>query len=339
MAAPKNFYTPPTSSSSSSLQYDAAGSRNEVREYYPSHAQAQPKGLAGTDPKRLERLEQRMMTRAEDGSAPYPNAAPNKSRRAEMNPSARFELTGVRHAVVEPFQGQIYIKIREFVQKKDRDFWSSPRGINLRVNEWKKLVELMPAITEAVEELENQGSKKMKRDGDAQSDEATPDPEDGFPWGYTGDAVPYTKPSGTPEEQKEREACKDLAFNIIQSIFVPCILKKVDEMCSEQCYGCNLPIAEDFTQKNHECLMLDVSDKVERYFDKAVDDILETGLGKCRLEWNTTAKENKRIVSQYSTIHARNRLFTKYVDMHVKKRVEEPENGRAVLYNICHIDG
>ncbi|XP_038063034.1 uncharacterized protein LOC119733725 [Patiria miniata] len=295
MAAPKNFYTPPTSSSSSSLQYDAAGSRNEVREYYPSHAQAQPKGLAGTDPKRLERLEQRMMTRAEDGSAPYPNAAPNKSRRAEMNPSARFELTGVRHAV--------------------------------------------PAITEAVEELENQGSKKMKRDGDAQSDEATPDPEDGFPWGYTGDAVPYTKPSGTPEEQKEREACKDLAFNIIQSIFVPCILKKVDEMCSEQCYGCNLPIAEDFTQKNHECLMLDVSDKVERYFDKAVDDILETGLGKCRSEWNTTAKENKRIVSQYSTIHARNRLFTKYVDMHVKKRVEEPENGRAVLYNICHIDG
>ncbi|XP_038048703.1 uncharacterized protein LOC119722554 [Patiria miniata] len=337
MAAPESFYTAPTSSLPS---YDAAGSRKEVREYAP----AKPEWLANADPQRLERLEQRMMTRAEDRSAPFPNSDPSKRRRAETIPSARFELTDVRHAVVEPFKGQIYIKIREFVHVKGKDFWSSPRGINLRVDEWKKLVEVMPAITEAVEDMEDfsfqrdQGSKKVKRDSDAQSDEATPDPGDGFPWGYTGDAVPYTKPSGTPEEEKEREACKDLAFNIIQAIFVPCILKKVDEICREQCYGCNLPIEKDFTQKNHECIMLDMSEKVEKFFDHAVDNILETELGKCRSEWNLTAKDNNRIVSCYSTIHARNRLFTKYVNMHVEKKVDEPENGRAVLYNICHAD-
>ena len=50
--------------------------------------------------------------------------------------------------------GQVYVKIREYVQTKDKHFWSSPRGINLRVKEWKQLVELMPVISEAVSDLD-----------------------------------------------------------------------------------------------------------------------------------------------------------------------------------------
>ena len=182
-------------------------------------------------------------------------------------------------------------------------------------------------------------SKKMKPDNDTGSDEGTlvvdTDPED-----FYADAVPYTEPVAPPPspsvDVREREACEHISFNMIQSIFVPCILNKVDELCREECYGCNLPIEKDFTQKNHHCLMMDQSEKVERFFDRAVDRILETDIDKCRSEWHLKAKENRRIVAQFKTVHARNRLFANYVVMHVEKKANEPENGRSVLYNICH---
>ena len=96
-----------------------------------------------------------MVTRAEDGSAPYPYIN-NKRKREETAPSTscRFEVTGTRHVVVESFNGMVYVKIREYVQRKDKGFWSSPRGINLRVEEWRKFVEMMPAINEAVNNVE-----------------------------------------------------------------------------------------------------------------------------------------------------------------------------------------
>ena len=86
------------------------------------------------------------------------------------------------------------------------------------------------------------------------------------------------------------------------------------------------------TQTNHDCLMDSVPEKVCKYFDQAIDEIIEIELGKCRSEWNLTAKENERIVTHYPTIHARNRLFTSYVDMHMK-------SSHAVLFDICYGGG
>ena len=144
---------------------------------------------------------------------------------------------------------------------------------------------------------------------------------------------------GEADDSKEREACKELSFNLIQSIFVPCILKKVDQFSVRYCYGCNLPVEDDVTQTNHDCLMDPMSMKVCKYFDLALAEIAETELGKCRSEWNLKAKDNERIVSHYPTIHARNRLFTKYVDIHVKRRVVDKENNHPVLFDICYGTG
>ena len=132
--------------------FDEAGSRRVVREYRPARVPTKPEWLANENKDRVARLEQRMLTRSEDRSATYPS----KPKRVEMKAttSSRFELGGPRQAVVEPFMGQVYVKIRKYVQTKDKHFWSSPRGINLRVKEWKQLVELMPVISEAVSDLE-----------------------------------------------------------------------------------------------------------------------------------------------------------------------------------------
>ena len=101
MAVSMKVYTAPTSSSSSS--YDAAGNHREVREYRPAYAPTKPKWLSEADPERLQRLEQRMINRR--GSRSYPGATPSKRKWGEAEPSTsnRFQLTGVRHVMVEPF--------------------------------------------------------------------------------------------------------------------------------------------------------------------------------------------------------------------------------------------
>ena len=127
----------------------------------------------------------------------------------------------------------------------------------------------------------------------------------------------------------EQEVCREMAYNIIQSIFVAGILKKVDDISKRHCYGCQLPMVDDVTQTNHNCLMDSQSEKVEQYFVLAVDEIVDTQMGKYRREWNIKAQNNSHIVAQFPTIQARNDLFTAYVDMHVKQSESD------VLYNIC----
>ena len=159
MGAPMKFYTSPTSSSTSG-DVDC----QEVREYRPLYVAAKPEWLANTDPERIQQLEQRMATRTAGSS--YPDMTPSKRKRDEAEPdeSTRFKLTDIRHAAVEPFRGEIYVKIREFVRRKSRGYWSSPRGINLRLKEWKKLVELMPAINDAVQKMEVSVKTESARD-------------------------------------------------------------------------------------------------------------------------------------------------------------------------------
>ena len=67
--------------------------------------------------------------------------------------SCRFPLTGSRQVVVEAFKGEVYIKVRDYVQRKEKELWSSPRGINLKSEEWETLVENIPAISEAVKDV------------------------------------------------------------------------------------------------------------------------------------------------------------------------------------------
>ena len=120
-----------------------------------------------------------------------------------------------------------------------------------------------------------------------------------------------------------------MAYNIIQSIFVAGILKKVNDMSKRYCYGCQLPVVYDVTQTNHNCLMDSQSEKVEKYFMLALEEIVAAKMGQYRREWNIKAKNNSHIVAQFPTIKARNALFTAYVDMHVKKSEDD------VLFNIC----
>ena len=147
------------------------------------------------------------------------------------------------------------------------------------------------------------------------------------------------RPEGESQSQstgdvasKEQEACKELSFNIIQSLFVPCILKKIQENSKRNCYGCKLPIYDDVSQTNHECMMDTLQMKVNKYFDDALDEIVDSDLRKFRSEWNKKAEENERIVNQFPTLHSRNRIFTSYVDERITK-------SHAVLFDICFADG
>ena len=137
-----------------SLSYDAAGGSFEVREYNLQRAPKKLKFEENVDLDRVQRLEQRMITRAEDRTAPYPYTTPSKRKLEESSTSCRFPLTGTRHVVVESFNGQVYVKIRDYFQRKDKELWSTPRGINLRSQEWETLVENISAISEAVKEVE-----------------------------------------------------------------------------------------------------------------------------------------------------------------------------------------
>ncbi|XP_022101937.1 uncharacterized protein LOC110985305 [Acanthaster planci] len=204
---------------------------------------------------RLERLEQRMITRAEDRSAPYPYVTPSKRGlgRDDQSTERRFELTGVRHAVVDMFQGDLYVKIREYLHRKDGKLWSSPRGINLRISEWKKLVEMMTAINRAVEEFEVQEPPKKKKsrveltkvhEGESYAcrlpEDVVPDTDPewiatiGIANGAKTDNSCKVKPKkltlSAPEQDGtlnvERQKSEELAFNLIQTIFVPRIIRK-----------------------------------------------------------------------------------------------------------------
>ena len=41
---------------------------------------------------------------------------------------------------MESFNGQVYVKIRDYFQRKDKELWSTPQGINLNIHEWDTLV-------------------------------------------------------------------------------------------------------------------------------------------------------------------------------------------------------
>ena len=94
-----------------------------------------------------------MVNRSEDRTAPYPYTS-RKRKLDEASTSHRFPITPTRHAVVETFNGEVYMKIRRYIQRKDADLWSSPRGVNLRVEEWKTLVKMIPTINNAVKQVE-----------------------------------------------------------------------------------------------------------------------------------------------------------------------------------------
>ena len=85
-----------------------------------------------------------------------------------------------------------------------------------------------------------------------------------------GKAKPETStPSASQQDgagDDERQNSEELAFNLIQSMFVPHIVRKVDEICKKHCYGCNLPVEKGVTQTNHECLMDPMPEKVLKYF-------------------------------------------------------------------------
>lgn len=134
------------------------------------------------------------------------------------------------------------------------------------------------------------------------------------------------------DEPTEQDKCKELSFNLIQSLVVPCIINRVHAMSMRNCYGCKLPIEDDVTQTNHECMMDSVSHKVSKYFDLVLDEVVDSDLEKLRSEWNKIAKENDRIVNQFPTVHARNRLFYSYVDKRITK-------SHSDLYDICYGDG
>lgn len=136
----------------------------------------------------------------------------------------------------------------------------------------------------------------------------------------------------------EHQESEELAFNLIQAIFVPRIIRKVDEICRKECYGCNLPQAKEVTQRNHECLMDAMPEKVARYFKDALREIVDRELSKCRMDWNIQASGNKKISTHFPTISDTNRVFDKYVAMHVKRTALVEEEKQNVLFDICVSD-
>ena len=229
--------------------------------------------------------------------------------------------------MVEPFLNKTYVKIREYVDAKDGSYWSSPRGINLRVNEWKNLVKLVPEINAAVEEMDTKKKRKMETVAQEQPREQQQQQQQEEDTNQGDLKVVVDGPD--PELQD----CKELSFNIIQAIIVPCILKKVIDICKDNCFGRNLPMEDDVTQLNHECTMDSLSDKVGKYFFEALDEVASKELGKCRLEWNLKARENDKLASRFPTIFDTNRVFDEYVKMHVKI---DPVSEHSVLFDVCY---
>ena len=126
---------------------------------------------------------------------------------------------------------------------------------------------------------------------------------------------------------------ESLAFDLIQAIFVPCILKTIDEICKESCYGCQLPVVKDCTQKNHECLMSTMSEEAELYFRPAVKRVMNRYLDKCRSEWHQLAQKNREISSHFFTLKDRNAIFDMYIDQRIDNDRPVKE---SILFRICH---
>ena len=146
MAARMGYFTP---------EGNAAGtSRQDVPDYV----------LARVDADRLQRLERGLRTRA---AKLHPESSssttPIKRQRdtSGSSGSRRLQLTETRHVVVEPFLNKTYVKIREYVDAKDGSYWSSPRGINLRVNEWKNLVKCCHRGEGYQEEVGEDGDRRL----------------------------------------------------------------------------------------------------------------------------------------------------------------------------------
>ena len=153
-----------------------------------------------------------------------------------------------------------------------------------------------------------------------------------------GQAKPETSTRSATQQDGtgdvERQNSEELAFNIIQSIIVPRIVRKVDEICKKRCYGWNLPVGKDVTGTNHECLRDPMPEKVFKHFEDALREIIDNELNQIRMDWNILASGNQTLPAHYPTIVDTNRIFDKYVAIHVK-RTAQAENQNVLCFNDC----
>ncbi|XP_022097037.1 putative RNA polymerase II transcriptional coactivator [Acanthaster planci] len=68
----------------------------------------------------------------------------------------RLKLKNDRYIVIEKFRDVPYVKIRDYHQTKQKGFPLAPgRGINLTVPDWELLKTMIPAIDEAIKEVDD----------------------------------------------------------------------------------------------------------------------------------------------------------------------------------------
>ncbi|ORZ16394.1 transcriptional Coactivator p15-domain-containing protein [Absidia repens] len=64
-----------------------------------------------------------------------------------------FVLSGKRRITVRLFQGKKWVDLREYYQTKDQEYKPTAKGLLLPLDQFKRLVELVPQVESAIDRL------------------------------------------------------------------------------------------------------------------------------------------------------------------------------------------
>ncbi|GAO46395.1 hypothetical protein G7K_0626-t1 [Saitoella complicata NRRL Y-17804] len=90
-------------------------------------------------------------------------------KQLDAKSNSYWEIGGsFRRVSVEPFENQILVSIRQFVQDEidPAKFYPTKKGISLTVEQWKVLKGCMAEIDEAVDEMGRKGGQEGERFGE-----------------------------------------------------------------------------------------------------------------------------------------------------------------------------
>ncbi|KAI8343676.1 transcriptional Coactivator p15-domain-containing protein [Chlamydoabsidia padenii] len=86
--------------------------------------------------------------------------APKKAKKEESSKGERnengeeyFVLSGKRRITIRSFQGKKCVDLREYYQTKDSEYKPTSKGLLLPLDQFKRFVELIPQVEDALERL------------------------------------------------------------------------------------------------------------------------------------------------------------------------------------------
>ncbi len=95
------------------------------------------------------------------------------------------------------------------------------------------------------------------------------------------------------KDQDAKRRCEKLAFSLIQSLFVTCIGGVIQEMAKRGCYGCNNWHGSQI--QHDKCTMMNLEEQCDLYFEEALEEVLDSKIETCRMNWMIIAIDNPKV--------------------------------------------